>query len=213
VLTALGIAADPGADALARGLVERNIAFLFAPRFHPGLRQVAAVRRLLPFRTLFNLVGPLCNPASPAYQLIGTPDAGRADLMAAVLARMPHVRRAAVVTGADGLDEVTLDAPTRVLVVESGAVRCSSWTPEDFGLGRQGPSGLRVNGPEESADRIRRTLGGERGPVRDYVLANAAAGLWVVEGSPLPEAVARAAAAIDSRRATGLLDRWTTDRA
>ncbi len=118
VLTALGVAADPGPDALARCLTELNLAFLFAPRFHPGLRGVAEVRRLLPFRTIFNLVGPLCNPASPAYQLVGTPDANRADLMAAVLARMEHVRRAAVVTGSDGLDEVTLDGPTRVLVVE-----------------------------------------------------------------------------------------------
>jgi anthranilate phosphoribosyltransferase len=213
VLTALGIAADPGPEALARDLSEWNIAFLFAPRFHPGLRHVAAVRRLLPFRTLFNLVGPLCNPASPAYQLIGTPDEGLADVMAAVLARMPHIRRAAVVTGSDGLDEVTLDGPTRVLVVESGVVRSSSWTPDDFGLVRQGPSGLRVAGPEDSADRIRRTLAGEPGPVRDYLLANAAAALSVVEACSLTVAIGRAAAAIDSRAASVLLERWATDRA
>ena len=155
VLTALGVAADPGPEALAQGLAELNIAFLFAPRFHPGLREVAAVRRQLPFRTLFNLVGPLCNPASPGYQLVGTTDEARAGLIAAVLARMPHVRRAAVVTGSDGLDEVTLDGPTRVLVVESGVIRSLSWTPEDFGLPRQGAAGLRVDGPEDSADRIR----------------------------------------------------------
>jgi anthranilate phosphoribosyltransferase len=207
-LTALGIAVDPGPEVLARSLAELNIAFLFAPRFHPGLRHVAAVRRQLPFRTLFNLVGPLCNPASPVYQLIGTTDEGRAGLMAAVLARMPHVRRAAVVTGSDGLDEVTLDGPTRVLVVESGVIRTSGWVPEDFGLPRQGSAGLRVDGPEDSAERIRRALSGESGPVRDYLLANAAAALWVVDQSPLREAVARAAATIDSGAAAGLLERW-----
>jgi anthranilate phosphoribosyltransferase len=210
VLTALGIAADPGPEFLARGLADLNIAFLFAPRFHPGLRHVAAVRRQLPFRTLFNLVGPLCNPASPAYQLVGATDEGRAGLMAAVLARMPHVRRAAVVTGSDGLDEVTLGGPTRVLVIESGVVRGSTWAPEDFGLGPRNADGLRVDGPKDSADRIRRTLAGEPGPVRDYLLANAAAALWVVDRSPLAEGVARAAAAIDSGVAVGLLKRWAT---
>ena len=213
VLTALGVAADPGPEVLARSLTELNIAFLFAPRFHPGLRQVAAVRRQLPFRTLFNLVGPLCNPAAPGYQLIGTTDEGRAGLMAAVLARMPHIRRAAVVTGSDGLDEVTLDGPTRVLVVESGVARSLSWAPEDFGLSRRGAEGLRVTGPEESAERIRRVLAGEPGPVRDYLLANAAAALWVVEPSPMPEAVSRAAASIDSGAASRLLDRWAGFRA
>ncbi len=208
VLTALGIAADPGPEALASRLADLNIAFLFAPRFHPGLRHLAAVRRQLPFRTLFNLVGPLCNPASPAFQLVGTIDQDLAGLLAAVLARMPHVRRAAVLTGSDGLDEVTLDGPTRVLLVESGAIRGLTWDPEDFGLARQGVAGLRVEGPADSADRIRRTLGGEPGPVRDYLLANAAAALWVVEGSPLREGISRAAAAIDSGIAAGLLQRW-----
>jgi anthranilate phosphoribosyltransferase len=208
VLTALGVAADPGPEALARGLAELNIAFLFAPRFHPGLRQVATVRRQLPFRTVFNLVGPLCNPARPGYQLVGTTDEARAGLIAAVLARTPDVRRAAVVTGSDGLDEVTLDGPTRVLMVESGAVQSLSWAPEDFGLARQAAAGLRVEGPDHSAERIRRTLAGETGPVRDYLLANAAAAIWVVEPAPLREIVARAAAAIDSGAAARLLDRW-----
>jgi anthranilate phosphoribosyltransferase len=212
VLAALGVAADPGPEALARSLAECNIAFLFAPRFHPGLRHVAAVRRQLPFRTLFNLLGPLCNPASPGYQLVGTTDESRAGLIAAVLARMPDVRRVAVVNGSDGLDEVSLDGPTRVLVVESGVVRRLSWLPADFGLDQQGPNGLRVSGPEDSASRIRRTLAGEPGPVRDYILANAAAALWVVEPSSLRDAVERAAEAIDSGAAARLLGRWAAFR-
>ena len=140
---------------------------------------------------MFNLVGPLCNPACPAYQLVGTPDEARADLMAAVLARMAHVRRAAVVTGSDGLDEVTLDGLTRVRVVESGAIRLETWQPEDFGLSRQASADSASDGPEDSAERIRRTLAGEPGPVRDYVLANTAAALWVVERCSLREGVAR----------------------
>jgi anthranilate phosphoribosyltransferase len=210
VLAALGIAADPGPEVLASELAGLNIAFLFAPRFHPGLREVAAVRRQLPFRTLFNMVGPLCNPASPSYQLVGTTDTTRAGLMASVLSRMSHVRRAAVVTGSDGLDEVTLAGPTRVLVVESSEIRDTTWTPDHFGLSQQSAASLRVEGPAESAERIRRALAGEPGPVRDYVQANAAAALWVVEPCPLREAVARAAGAIDAGDAAHLLIRWAS---
>jgi anthranilate phosphoribosyltransferase len=212
VLAALGVAPDAGPEILRRSLEELNIAFLFAPRFHPGLRAVAAVRRLLPFRTLFNLVGPLCNPACPAYQLVGTPDQGQADLMADVLARLTHVRRAAVVTGSDGLDEVTLEGPTTARIVESGVVRRETWSPEDFGLARRAVAGLRIRGPEDSAEQIRRTLAGREGPVRDYVLANAAAALWVAGQSSLREGVARAAAAIDSGAAARLLSRWSEVR-
>jgi anthranilate phosphoribosyltransferase len=209
VLAALGVVADPGSDMLGRCLAELNIAFLFAPRFHPGLKPVAAVRRQLPFRTVFNLVGPLCNPACPAYQLVGTPSEAQADLLAAVLSRLEHVRRAAVVSGSDGLDEVTLDGPTAVRVVESGQVRLESWHPDDFGLKPRSAQDLRVNGPEESAERIRRAFEGEPGPVRDYVLANSAAALWVTGMSSLREGVARAAVAIDSGAAAGLLSRWS----
>jgi anthranilate phosphoribosyltransferase len=210
VLSALGVASDPGPEALRRGLEDLNIAFLFAPRFHPGLRQVAAVRSQLPFRTLFNLVGPLCNPAAPGYQLIGTPDETRAALLADVLARLPHLRRAAVVSGSDGLDEVTLEGSTSVRVVEAGTVCRESWQPNDFGLGRCGAAALRVGGPAESAERIRRILQGEPGPARDYVLANSAAALWVAGKFSLREGVARAAMAIDSGAAATLLAGWST---
>lgn len=208
VLTALGVSADPAPDRLATCLTELNIAFLFAPRFHPGLVRLAPIRRQLPFRTLFNLVGPLCNPASPAFQLVGSTDERRSRLLAAVLARMPHVRRAAVVTGSDGLDEVTLAGPTHALIVEAGTIRDETWRPDDFGLASVGTEGLRVSGPEESAHRIRRTLAGEPGPVRDYVLANAAAALRIAGDCSLSEGVRRAAAAVDSGAASRLLVAW-----
>ncbi|MGP0070229.1 MAG: anthranilate phosphoribosyltransferase [Isosphaeraceae bacterium] len=209
VLSALGVSADPGPEVLSRCLAELNIAFLFAPRFHPGLKPVAAVRRQLPFRTLFNLVGPLCNPACPSYQLVGTPSESQADLLAAVLSRLENIRRAAVVTGSDGLDEVTLAGPTRVRVVESGQVRLETWQPEDFGLPICQADGLRVRGPEESAERIRSAFAGVPGPVRDYVLANSASALWVTSQASLGECVSLAATAIDSGAAAGLLTRWT----
>ena len=209
VLSALGVASDPGPELLRRCLEDLKIAFLFAPRFHPGLRQVAAVRSQLPFRTLFNLIGPLCNPAGPGYQLIGTPDDARADLLADVLARLGHIHRAAVVAGSDGLDEVTLDGSTSVRVIEAGQVRRESWQPEDFGLERSHAAALRVGGPEESAERIRRIFQGEPGPARESVLANSAAALWVTGRFSLREAVDRAAVAIDSGAAATLLVRWS----
>ena len=120
VLAVLGVATDLGPALSRRCLAELGIAFLFAPRFHPGLVRLAPVRRQLPFRTIFNLVGPLCNPASPSHQLVGVPDENQAELVAQVLSRQEHIHRAVVVTGCDGLDEVTLDGPTQVWVVEAG---------------------------------------------------------------------------------------------
>jgi anthranilate phosphoribosyltransferase len=208
VLSALGVAIDPEMPVLDRCLSELNIAFLFAPRFHHGLSRVAAVRRQLPFRTLFNLVGPLCNPACPSHQLIGVPNAVHADLLAKVLSRQGHIRRAVVVSGAGGLDEVTLDGSTRVWVVARGLVECELWQPEDFGMSRQSARALQVSGPVESASRLKHAFEGERGPVRDFVLANSAAALWVTGRCSLREGTTLAASAIDSGEAARLLERW-----
>jgi anthranilate phosphoribosyltransferase len=207
VLAELGVAVEAEPTTLGRCLAELGIAFLFAPRFHPGLRPLAAVRKQLPFRTLFNLVGPLANPARPDYQLVGVAGEGPARLVAEALVQL-GTRRAAVVTGLDGLDEVSLGAPTRVLVVERGAVSERLWEPSEFGLGPVSASELRVSGPAESAAKIRAMLAGEPGPVRDVVLANAAAALWVVGVGTLRDSVDRAAEAVDSSRAADLLRRW-----
>ncbi len=169
---------------------------------------MAAVRRQLPFRTIFNLVGPLCNPACPTHQLVGVPSDAQARRVAEVLARAKSVRRAVVVTGGDGLDEVTLDGPTRVRVIEPGTIRELVWNRDDFGLPRVHAKELRISGPEASADRLRRMLAGEPGPVRSIVLANAAAAFWTISPGPLPPLVDRAARAIDSQAAAQLLSRW-----
>ncbi len=209
VLAELGVVAEAEPAVLRRCLVELGLTFLFAPRFHPALRFAAPVRRQLPFRTLFNLIGPLANPARPAYQLIGVPEDRPADLMATALARL-GVTRAAVVTGSDGLDEVSLDGPTRVRWVESGSVTLRTWEPAEFGLAPVRAADLRVSGPAESARRLQAIFAGTRGPDRDTVLANAAAALLVagrVEG--LVEGVRMATRTIDDGLAAKLLERWT----
>jgi anthranilate phosphoribosyltransferase len=209
VLDQLGVAIDVDLDILMRCLDELGIVFLFAPRFHPGLRGVAAVRRQLPFRTIFNLVGPLCNPASPTHQLVGVPQDSQARRMAEALAQTESLRRALVVTGSDGLDEVTLGGPTRVLVVEPGTIHELIWNADDFGLPPVQSVELRVSGPAESARRLWQMFQGEPGPVRQIVLANAAAALWSLNPASLREGVARAARAIDSGAAARLVERWS----
>ncbi|RUL86144.1 anthranilate phosphoribosyltransferase [Tautonia sociabilis] len=208
VLERLGVAIDPGPELLADCLDELGLAFFFAPRFHPALKHAAAVRKQLPFRTLFNLVGPLANPARPDYQLVGVPDRRLALLMAAALSRL-GVTRAAVVTGPEGLDEVGLSGPTEVLWVESGRIEPASWTPEQFGLPPVRAEQLRVCSPEQSAALIREVLDGQNGPARHVILANSAAALMVAGLADDPSSgVKRAAEAIDSGKARALLDRW-----
>ena len=208
VLTELGIEIEPTPERLARGLVTLGIAFLYAPRYHPALRHAAPVRRQLPFRTLFNLVGPLANPARPEYQIVGVTGEGQARLVAEALARL-GTTRALVVRGGDGLDEVTLGGTTHLLRVSPGVVTPASWTPDDFELPSVVAAELRVGGPADSARRIVRFLEGHGGPDRSAILANAAAALVVAGRVETPaEGVAIAAEAVDSGRALDLLERW-----
>ena len=208
VLQELGVSIEAEPDVLRQALLRAGIAFLFAPRFHPGLRGVAPIRRNLPFRTVFNLVGPLCNPASPPFQLVGVPRESHADRMAEVLSRTPTIRRAAVVRGTDGLDEVTLGGETEVLLVEGGEIGRLTWRPSDFGLPETHARGLVVDGPAASARILRDVFAGKPGPARSYILVNAAAAIWTAEGTPLREGVERAVEALDSGRAAELLARW-----
>jgi anthranilate phosphoribosyltransferase len=129
-------------------------------------------------------------------------------VIAQVIARSPHIRRAVVVSGADGIDEVTLAGHTSVRLVEAGRVEQLVWEPDDLGLPRWSARHLRVSDAAESAERIGAALAGEIGPVRDYIIANAAAAIWVTGRYPLRDAVCRAAAAIDSGAAASLLERW-----
>lgn len=214
VLTELGVAIEAEPPILLRCLEEVGITFLYAPRFHSALKHAAPVRRLLPFRTLFNLVGPLANPASPDFQLIGVPDRDRADLLARTMIELlgPSGRdvSAYVVAGGGGLDEVSLSGTNLARSVGSGPVGPQhGWTAEDFGLPITAIDSLRVSGPSESAAKIRAMLAGERGPVRDVVLANAAVALHLVRGrGSLAEGAETAAKAIDRGDSARLLERW-----
>lgn len=207
VLAELGIVVDPPRRVVNHCLAELGIAFLFAPSYHPGLKPIGTVRRQLPFRTLMNLVGPLANPARPDFQLVGVAGEGQARLVAEALARL-GIRRAAVVTGEGGLDEVTLDGVTRALIVEGGEIREVKWVAADFGLRPVPTIELRVSGPSDSAGRIMHVLAGEPGPIRDTVIANAAAALWVIGQGDMERAVARAQEAVDSGRASSLVQKW-----
>jgi anthranilate phosphoribosyltransferase len=209
VLAELGVAFDAEPPIPARCLAELGITFLFAPRYHPALRFAAPVRRQLPFRTLFNLVGPLANPARPDFQLVGVAGQRQAEMVAHALAEL-GIRRAAVVTGADGLDEVSLGGPTALFLVESGRVERGEWTPDSFGLPGVRAADLKVSGPAESAALLRRAFAGAPGPVRDVILANAAAALLVAgHADSLPSGVQQAAAALNSGAVAELLHRWT----
>jgi anthranilate phosphoribosyltransferase len=208
VLAELGVAYDLEPSQCARCLAELGITFLFAPRFHPAMRFAAPVRQVLPFRTLFNLIGPLANPARPRFQLLGVPNIHQAELVAGALAELGE-RRAAVVTGSDGLDEVTLGGSTHVHWVEDGKVRLDEWTALSFQLPAASAQELHIDGPAESAERIKSLLSGAPGPARNVVLANAAAALLVAgRVGRLPDGVQAAAAAIDSGAARDLLQRW-----
>jgi anthranilate phosphoribosyltransferase len=208
VLAALGVKVDAPAERIEACLDELGIGFCFAPLMHPSMKAVAAVRKQLGVPTIFNLLGPLCNPAGAPFQVIGVgrPEVHR--LMAEALALL-GTRHAIFVRGDDGLDEVSLAGVTHVIEVRDGALRELQWTPADFGLEPADRAGMLVEGPEESAAVIRAVLAGGHGPPRDIVLLNAAAALWTAGiTSDLQAAAKRAAQSIDSGRARELLARW-----
>ena len=169
------------------------------------MKRVGAVRRNLPFPTIFNLLGPLSNPASAPYQLLGV---GRPELRIrlAEALRLLGARRAAVVCGADGMDEVTLEGETQVSLVADGEVSDLTWLPEDFGVSPGADDSLLANDPAESAAVIRRVLEGEHSAARNIVVLNAGAALWTAGLAASTQAAgARAAEAIDSGKARELL--------
>ena len=214
VLSALGVEVEAELPILQRCLEEARITFLYAPRFHPALRTLAPLRKQLPFRTLFNLIGPLANPAKPEYQLIGVPKPELVPLVAQTIERLGVAQegRVAVVHGADGMDEVTLGGLTHISWLgetTSHGTELQTWSPADFGLEPVPLSQLRVSGPEESALKMRSMLAGEKSAARDVVLANAAAALLVSRKvADLKQGVDLAAQALDGGDAENLLDRW-----
>jgi anthranilate phosphoribosyltransferase len=207
VLAALGVNVNADLSVVERCLDTLGICFCFAPLFHPATKRVADVRKRLGVPTIFNLLGPLSNPAGAAFQLLGVGKPHLRDLLARALMNL-GTRRAVVVCGDDGLDEVTIAAPTRVTVASAGELRELTWTPEDFGLQRSPLDTLIVDGPAESAAMIRSVLEGSAGPARDIVIVNAAAAMWTAgKSDSLEESARLAVVAIDSGAARDLLAR------
>ena len=207
VLAVLGVNVEAGVAEVERCLDELGICFCFAPLLHDAMRHVAPVRAKLGVPTIFNILGPLINPAGAPRQLLGVGRPKLRMLLAEALV-MLGTERSVVVHGSDGLDEVTLTSSTEVAEARGGAVRQFRWTPADFGLNAIQLKSIQVSGPEESAGMIQVVLAGERGPVRDIVVANAAAALWTAEKAASPAACsALAAEAIDSGAARDLLAR------
>lgn len=208
VLPILGVKIDAPAEVAARCLDELGICFCFAPHFHPAMKHVAPIRRELGVPTIFNLLGPLANPAGVRRQVLGVGKAHFRPLIAEAM-QLLGADRVAVLHGDDGIDEVSLSAPTQVTLVEPDRRSELSWKPEDFGIAPGDRTAFLVDGPEQSAQRILAILEGEKGPCRDVVLLNAAAALWIAgKAFDLAECVRLAAEAIDSGAARDLLQSW-----
>jgi anthranilate phosphoribosyltransferase len=210
VLEALGVKIDAAVPVIERCLEEARIGFLFAPAFHAATRHVAGPRRELGTRTVFNLLGPLTNPAGVGNQLVGVFAAAWVEPVAAALGAL-GARRAYVVHGAGGLDEIAVRGPTRMAVWDAavGAVQVREVTPADFGLDEADPAGLAGGDAAHNAAIARAVLGGAAGPVRTAVLMEAAAALQACGiAADFREGAARAAAVIDSGEATRTLELW-----
>jgi anthranilate phosphoribosyltransferase len=207
VLEVLGIRIDLSPHEAARAIREVGIAFLFAPAYHAATRHVQPVRRELKMRTVFNLLGPLANPAGATAQVVGTTTEHNAELLATALNSL-GLKRGFVVHGRDGLDEVTTTTETIAFEVNRGTVTRRILSPLDFGLPTATLADLAGGEAPENCDIARRILGGEKGPARDIVLANAALALVAAEKSgDLKDAVRLAADVIDSSAALQKVDR------
>ena len=206
VMEALGVKIELPPEAVARCLEQVGIAFLYAPAMHSAMKHVHPVRRELRLRTVFNLLGPLTNPAQATCQVVGVYSADLVEKLAEALS-MLGLHRALVVHGSDGLDEITITGPTRIGEVREGRVRTYEVAPEDFGLERAGIDRIAGGDAAANAALIREVLSGERSPRRDVVLLNAAAALVAAgRADHLDDAVPIAAKAIDSGAAMKKLE-------
>ncbi len=202
VLEQLGVAIDLPAETATSLLAREGLVFLFAPLYHPAMRHVGPVRKALGFRTVFNFLGPLCNPAGAKRQLLGVSDPEMAPLMAATLAELGSAR-ALVVWGEDGLDELSLSAPTRTWELRDGEVTGGRVTPEEVGLRTAPLDALTGGGLRENALLFQAILSGkEQGPRHDHLLLNAGAALYVADRvESIAAGVEQARAVLDSGEA------------
>lgn len=207
LLEAMGVKLDPAPKIITKCIREAGIGFMFAQALHPAMKHVGGPRRELGTRTLFNVLGPIANPAKVRLQVLGVADPTLLDLMAGVLKKM-GTKRAWLVHGVDGTDEISLTGKTQVLEVRAGRIRKFSLVPKDFGMKKVALRSLRGGSVAANAAMLRAVLGGKRGPLRNFCVANAAAALRVSgKASNLKQAVALAEESIDSQRAAAALEK------
>jgi anthranilate phosphoribosyltransferase len=207
VLEQLGVKIDLAPEGVVRCIDEGGIGFLFAPIFHPSFRFAGAPRKELGVRTVFNVLGPLCNPAGARFQSLGVAEGALAGKMAEVLVRL-GVERAIVFHSADGMDELSVASASHVIEI-NGRRREYELDPTELGIKRAPVDAVRGGGPEQNAQLAREVLGGAKGPRRDVVLLNAAAALMAAGvAKDWKDGLGTAAEAIDSGRAAEVLERW-----
>jgi anthranilate phosphoribosyltransferase len=207
VLESLGMKIDFPPEKAQVCLNELGITFLFAPLFHPAMKHAITPRREIGIRTVFNILGPLTNPAGAHYHLLGVFSQNLTTTMAKVLARL-GVKKAFVVHGADGLDELSTTGENKIAHLEKGKVVEFSLTPEEVGLSRSSLEEFKVETKEEAAEKVKKVLKGEKGAERDIVLLNAAAALIASErASSWKEGLNLARESIDSGRAYEKLEK------
>ncbi|MBN1418008.1 MAG: anthranilate phosphoribosyltransferase [Planctomycetes bacterium] len=213
VLEAIGVALDLAPAAVGAAIDAIGVGFLFARQLHPAMKHVARARTDLGVRTAFNILGPLTNPAGARRQLLGVFDGRFAERMAQALKNL-DAEAVWIVHGEDGLDEISISGPTRVVELRDGEIRSFRIRPEDAGLGSAPRAAIAGGDAAANAATLRRLLAGERGPIRDVVVLNAAAGLVVADrAKDLREGREMAEAAIDSGAAAGKLDALSAWRA
>ena len=205
-LEALGVNIDEDPDKCRELLEKVGICFFFAQKYHNSMKYVGAIRKELGFRTVFNILGPLTNPAHPKRQLLGVYDEYLIEPLAKVLMEL-GVKRGMVVYGMDKLDEISLSAPTKVCEIKDGSLHTYEIKPEDFGLSRCKKEDLAGGDPKENAAITLSILKGEKGAKRDAVLLNAGAALYIGEkAKSMQEGINLAARLIDSKKALKVLE-------
>ena len=208
VLVELGINIEAPIEVMQNALNEAGICFCFAPLFHPAMRHVGPVRKSIEVPTIFNLLGPLCNPARAPYQVLGVGKPALRSRLSQALSLL-DIKKAYVVCGSDGLDEITLAGNTDVTEVTPGSTTDTQWQPSMFGLAPAKLTGMEANNPEESATKIRAILHGETGPGRDIVVINAAAAISLAKPElSLADCTAAAQQSIDDGAAFDVVKRF-----
>ena len=201
VLEALGVKIDLNPEQVQKCLEKVGIGFMLAPVFHPSMKYAAAPRKEVGIRTVFNILGPLTNPAGARAQVLGVPEKSLTEKMATVL-KMLDCQHALVVHGEDGLDEITITGKTFVSELKKGSIKNYEVTPEEFGLPRSKPDSVKGGTAKDNAELLRSILSGKKGPCRDIVLMNAAAALLAGDKvTTLGQGITLAEQAIDNGKA------------